>query len=326
MLFRQQFRRDLRAGRFTMDFALKPLLIPIPFAAWRALTWISEMLPKAEPALIAFERTIAGHLGHPAFSAFGKVSVTEAEVASWGRSWAIDRYTKAEQRIFEEALLGQKSPKLRQLGMGLAIAASRSISNPDLIKVRKRMSGFPSRFRASGEQLTAVVNWRRVQFRQLFRLCMEATLYWTILQLGDGASPTQKLVRRFIKQTAATAKFSTTAKWLEHHYDAETGPVEMIESLENALQGEESGQLAHAIIRALAFCLKGACEQGTVFERPDRLPLMRARAEFGQRRDSKPADFFKHVLESWILAQHVYWGQLAEDWQTLAHGEKPYFA
>lgn len=76
---------------------------------------------------------------------------------------------------------------------------------------------------------------------------MEATLYWTIWQLNDGASPTQRLVRRFIEQTATSSKFSTTARWLEHHYDAETGPVEMIESLENALQREESDQLALAI-------------------------------------------------------------------------------
>jgi hypothetical protein len=261
----------------------------------------------AEPALSAFEKAIANHLDHPAFSAFGKVSVTEAEAAKWGKAWAIDKYTTAEQRIFSDALLGPKSPTLRQLGMGTVIAASRSLSKPDLITVRKRMSGFPSRFRASGDQLIAVMNWRRVQFRQLFRLCMEATLYWTILQLGDGASPTQKLVTRFLKQTAATAKFSTTAKWLQHHYDAETGPVELIESLENALQEEEAHQLALAVVKTLAFCLKADCEQGTVIERPDRLPLKRARAEFEQRLDAKPADFVKHVLESWIFAQHVYW-------------------
>jgi hypothetical protein len=284
--------------------------------ALKSMGWLSPhpeepkvMLPAewAEPALAAFEKTIANYLGHPAFSAFGKVSVTEAEVTKWGKSWAIDRYTKAEQRIFGEALLGPKSPKLRQLGMGLVIAASRSSTDSDLIKVRKRMSGFPSRFRGSGEQLVAVMNWRRVQFRQLFRLCMEATLYWTILQLSDGASPTQKLVTKFLKQTASTAKFPTTAKWIEKHYDPETGPVELIESLENALQGEESNQLAIAIIRALAFCLKGDCEQGTVLERPDRLPLRRARAEFEQTLDVKPGDFVKHILESWIFAQHVYW-------------------
>jgi hypothetical protein len=261
----------------------------------------------AEPALTAFEKAMAKHLGHPAFNAFGKVSVTEAEVTGWGKSWAIDKFTKAEQRIFGETLLGPRSPKLRQLGMELVIAASRSLTNPDLTKTRKRMSGVPSRFRASGEQLTAVMNWRRVQFRQLFRLCMEATLYWTISELSYGASPTQKLVTKFIKQTAGTGKFSTTGKWLQHHYDAETGPVELIESLENALQTEESDQLALAIIRALAFCLKGDCEQGTVPERPDRLPLRRARAEFEQRLDVKSADFVKHVLESWIFAQHVYW-------------------
>jgi CheY-like chemotaxis protein len=41
MLFRQQFRRDLRDGRFTMDFAQ---------SASAALQRILEMLPKAKAA------------------------------------------------------------------------------------------------------------------------------------------------------------------------------------------------------------------------------------------------------------------------------------
>ena len=31
MLFRQQFRRDLRAGRFTMDFGILPSQVTAPF-------------------------------------------------------------------------------------------------------------------------------------------------------------------------------------------------------------------------------------------------------------------------------------------------------
>jgi hypothetical protein len=36
---------DLRVRRPAHQAGLKPILVPIPFAAWHALTWISEMFP-----------------------------------------------------------------------------------------------------------------------------------------------------------------------------------------------------------------------------------------------------------------------------------------
>jgi len=37
------------------------------------------------------------------------------------------------------------------------------------------------------------------------------------------------------------------------------------------------------------------------------LPLWRAREEAAVRKELPVEDFLRHVFESWILAQHVYW-------------------
>ena len=43
------------------------------------------------------------------------------------------------------------------------------------------------------------------------------------------------------------------------------------------------------------------------FERPDRLPLFRARREAAAREKGSIKEFVRHIFESWVLAQHVYW-------------------
>ncbi|MBN9597767.1 MAG: septum formation inhibitor-activating ATPase [Afipia sp.] len=260
-----------------------------------------------QPALSAFEKTIAADLDHPAFSKLGKVTVTKAEATKWGKAWAIEKYSKAEQKAFEEALLGARSPKARQLGMKLVIAASKSSHGADVGQVRRRMSGGPPRLKNSTEHQITIMNWRRVQVRQLFRFCLESMLFWAIAQLQDSAAPTSKLVSKFLKHTKISPSVRTTAKWLQKHYDPSTGPVELIEQLESAHQEERWEPLAVAITQALAFCMLTELEQGQVVERPDRLPISRARTECAQRFYMKPAEFMKHIFESWILAQHVYW-------------------
>lgn len=265
---------------------------------------VMEPASWANAALDALDKALGEHLNHDAFSSFGKVSVTENEVARWGKAWALEKYTKTEQRIFAEALFGSRSEKLRQLGMELAIAASPGSSN--VAAVRRRMAGPPSRLRVQDAQLATVANWRRVQCRQLFRLSLEAIFYWVTLQLGGGPLSSHRLVTRFMKQATGAKKFATTARWIEHHYEENSGPVELLQELESALQGNED-QFTPAIMRALAFCLMTRLQEGTVFERPDRLPLKRARTEFEQRLDTKPLEFARHVLENWVFAQHVYW-------------------
>jgi hypothetical protein len=109
-----------------------------------------------------------------------------------------------------------------------------------------------------------------------------------------------------MKQTTGARKLSTTAKWVGDYHDQDVGPVQLLEGLENSLQGDED-QFAPAIVRGLAICLMADFEQGTVLERSDRLPLNRARTEFEQRLDARPLDFIKYVFESWVFAQLVYW-------------------
>jgi Succinyl-CoA ligase like flavodoxin domain len=265
---------------------------------------VMEPAAWANSALDALDKAMGKDLDHDAFSSFGKVTVTEDEVSKWGKAWALEKCTKPEQRIFAEALFGSRSEKLRQLGVELVIAASAGSSN--VAAVRKRMAGPPSRLRVRDGQLATVANWRRVQCRQLFRLSLEAIFYWVTLQLGGGPLSSHRLVTRFMKQATGVRKFATTAKWIEHHHDKNPGPVELLQELQSALQGDED-RFAPTVMRALAFCLMTGLQEGAVFERPDRLPLKRVRTEFEQRLDTKPLEFMRHVLESWVFAQHVYW-------------------
>ncbi|MCK1333283.1 septum formation inhibitor-activating ATPase [Bradyrhizobium sp. CW9] len=265
---------------------------------------VMEPAAWANPALDALDRALGEDLKHDAFSSFGKVTVKEDEVFRWGKAWALEKYTKSEQRVFAEALFGSKSEQLRRLGMELAIAASPTSSS--VAAVRRRMAGPPSRLRGPDTKLATVANWRRVQCRQLFRLCLETVFFWVTLQLGNGPMSSQRLVSRFMKQAIGARKFATTAKWIGHHYDEGPGPVELLQQVESALQGDVA-HYAPAVMRGLAFCLMSDFQDGTVVERHDRLPLRRARMEFEQRLDTKPFEFMRHMLESWLFAQHAYW-------------------
>jgi hypothetical protein len=265
---------------------------------------VMEPAAWANSALDALDKAMGKHLDHDAFSSFGKVTVTETEVSKWGAAWALEKQTKVEQRIFAEALFGSRSEDLRRLGVELVIAASPTSS--DTAAVRRRMAGPPSRLKVRDGQAATVANWRRVQCRQLFRLSLETIFYWVTLQLGAGPLSSHGLVTRFMKQASGAKKFATAAKWIEHYYSENAGPVELLQELQTALQGDED-QLAPAVMRAIAFCLMTDVQQGTVFERSDRLPLVRARTEFEQRLDARPLEFMRYVLEKWIFAQHVYW-------------------
>ena len=75
--------------------------------------------------------------------------------------------------------------------------------------------------------------------------------------------------------------------------------------------------LASTIVDALSFCIAEAPEHGQLFERSDRLPLFRARREAEAWGKAPTKDFVRHVLESWVLAQHVYWS-VGRGWRTHA--------
>ncbi len=85
------------------------------------------------------------------------------------------------------------------------------------------------------------------------------------------------------------------------------GPTELMKEIEEAIAIPFSPDLPQTIIRAIAFCLAETPKQENHFERPDRLPLIRARREAIAREKGATKDFVRHVFESWVLAQHVYW-------------------
>jgi len=225
----------------------------------------------------------------------------------------MDRVTKAEKRFMAEVLVGSKAPKERQLGGALMPEAARySLGEEDILeeeaieRVRCAMSGRPTNLPSTPVRGSAKA-WWRVQVRQLFRLALESLLYWIILEIGKGPKPTEVLVTDFLGQCAALPERRTAAEWLEPSSAASTGPAEFMARIEDSLDDPAYKDLASGIATGLAFCIAEAPEQPEAFERADRFPLARARREAKAWSQASARDFVRHVLESWVLAQHVYW-------------------
>ncbi len=262
--------------------------------------------PAAAPALDAFEARIADRLNHPAFSQFGRVTITSAEVRRWSKAWALSSITKAEKDVMKEMLLGANAPLCRQLGGELMLAAAKHASTTDIDVLRAAMAGPPSSFKPATHLLNIWQAWRRLQVRQLFRLSLEAWLNWILTVLGLTPKTTNTLVNSFLDRIPGGVKHTTTSRWLAAVNPHKAGPTELMDEISGAL-GSSSSNLPRSIIRAIAFCLAQAPDKEEPFERDDRLPLSRARDETLVRQDGPPKDFVRHIFESWILAQHVYW-------------------
>ena len=159
------------------------------------------LIPTAvsHPALDAFEALITDRLDHPAFSQFGKVEVTAKEANDWSEGWALDQVTEAEKRVMTEMLLGSGASLLRRKGCALMLAAAAHAATTDVASVRRTMAGSPSNFVPPTNLDSAFEAWRRTQVRQLFRLSLEALLFWTILQIEDGPKSTAALVNAFLE-------------------------------------------------------------------------------------------------------------------------------
>jgi hypothetical protein len=140
-----------------------------------------------------------------------------------------------------------------------------------------------------------------------FRLALEALLYWIVQEIGKGPKPTEALVIDFLAQCKARPERRTAAEWLKSGRLAAAGPVEFMDRIADSLDDPAYGDLASNIATGLAFCIAEVPEQPEAFERADRLPLARARREAKAWSQASTRDFVRHVLESWVLAQHVYW-------------------
>lgn len=148
--------------------------------------------------------------------------------------------------------------------------------------------------------------WRTIQTRQVFRLALEAMLRWICLQLVDGPATTDTLAERFLAEAIeANPMPPSSAAWLLSLENSPDNPVDHLTELTSSLRSEEG--LAGAIAEALLFCLASAPEQADIRERADRLPLWRARQEFEPRSAEPPLVWISHLIEAWVIAQHLYW-------------------
>jgi hypothetical protein len=281
----------------------------------RTLGWVAPhrkhadvLIPTAAsgPALDAFEARITDRLDHAAFSQFGEVEVTASEALDWSEGWALDQVTEAEKCVMAEMLLGSGAPLTRRRGGALMRAAVAHAATADVAIVRQTMAGAPSNFVPPADLNGAFEAWRRIQVRQLFRLTLEALFYWTVLQIEEGPMSTEALVGAFVDQSGRPERGSA-CEWLDGFGVAGNGPIVLMDCIREALNEPSQTSLASTIAEGLSFSIAEAPEHGQIFERADRLPLFRARREAKAWGEAPTRSFVRHVLESWVLAQHVYW-------------------
>jgi hypothetical protein len=292
------------------------LTAPITYGpSLKTLGWLTQhredreiLIPTAAAsrALEAFEDRIKRHLNHPAFSRFGSVTVTQREVRRWAKAWALDAVTRDEMQVMADMLLGSGAPQARRQGCELMLAAVTYAKTADVARIRRTMAGPPSNFRPPTDLATAFEAWRRIQVRQLFRLCLESLLYWTMWQLTSGPRSTNSLVKAFLHQVSRRQS-RTAREWLNTAENTAIGPTGLMDQISKAFELQSQTSLARAIADGVSFTLEEAPERGQPFERSDRLPLFRARQEAEAWSSYPTRDFLRHILESWVLAQHVYW-------------------
>jgi hypothetical protein len=127
------------------------------------------------------------------------------------------------------------------------------------------------------------------------------------LEIDKGPKPIEILVTDFVIQCTTRPERRTAAEWLKPGRLAAAGPADLIAQIEDSLDDPAHQGLVSSIAESLVFCIAKAPEQPEAFERADGLPLARARREAKAWGQASTRDFVCHVLESWVLAQHVYW-------------------
>jgi hypothetical protein len=262
--------------------------------------------PYAAPALDAFESRIKNALDHDAFSKLGTVVVTRKEAERWGKRWALDDITDGEAAVMQELLLGVDGHASRRAAARLILAAAKRVKSSEEEDLRPPLAGRPSKFTPPAELADVRDAWRRVQVRQVFRLALEAMLHWTIMKLADRPLSSEALIAELSAEVPSIKKARTAAAWL-HAMCTDDGPTALIDDLVAALDEGDSAVIATSIARGLAFSLAEDPGPEAKEQRADRLPLFRARREADALGNSPASAFVRHVLESWVLAQHAYW-------------------
>lgn len=274
--------------------------------------------PAVASALDALETRIAPALYHEAFNEFGAVTVAADEACQWGDLWALDAVTDTEAEVMTELLIGTGAPVSRRLCGELMLAAAHNLRTtaagqgwkdtdrtpPDTGAVRAAMTGPPSEFEPPHRLLSVRNKWRLLQVRQLFRLSLEAFFFWTMRELDGRRRSIDSLVREFLHRVPHPSAPVTARAWIRS-LTSSLGPTELMKRIEQALEDPGTGDLPYLIACGLAASLTE--ETPDLNQQSDRLPLRRAQEEETARSESTVHDFVRHVLESWVLAQHTYW-------------------
>ena len=261
--------------------------------------------PTAAPALDAFETQIAAALDHEVFNEFGAVAVAKEDARQWGDLWPIDEVTDTEAKVMADLLFRSAAPVSRQLGGKLMLAAADHLNTTAAGRVRAAMTGPPSEFKPPDYLLDIRNKWRLLQVRQLFRLSLEAFFFWTMRELDGPKQSIDSLVNDFLDRVPRAPGAVNAGAWLHSLISPLDGPTELTARIERALDEPGAGDLPRSVALGLAFSL--AEETPDREQQYDRLPLSRAQKEATARSASGVHDFMRHVLESWVLAQHAYW-------------------
>ena len=261
--------------------------------------------PSLEAALDSFEECLGDDLRCDVFQKFGEVSVARSQVQEWGEKWRMDTLTEEGRKAAWSRVRSGARGDTRAQGLDLVRFAATHHSNTenDAHETRRIMSNthtidFPTSLRPYAE------DWRQMQVRQVFRLALEGLLYWALGQLENGPLTTEKIANRFLEEAGLEDSATPAKEWLSE-VEFDTDPIQQLDALSEALAGEAS--FAETAISALCFCIHEAPAKAEVFERNDRLPIVRAVENWRAWSDRDASGFVSNIFEGWIFAQHTYW-------------------
>ena len=264
-----------------------------------------EEYPALDAALDAFEAILGEHINHPAFSAFGKVTVELDEVREWGSLWKLDELTEIGKNAAWRRITAGDGLVTRSKGLQLIQFATQLLPDDELKanEVRRTMATvdgivFPE------ELVPFARRWRRMQIRQVFRLALDGLLYWCQGELLNGPLTTRQLAARLLDEAAYDWDREDCEQWLADFLISHD-PVEHLDKLSESLRSTED--FTRAFVGAMRFCMAEAPEEAQAFERSDRLPLAKAVCEWRQWCRLAPIELISNIIEGWIFAQHTYW-------------------
>jgi hypothetical protein len=159
----------------------------------------------ADAALNSLDSLLGDQRNHSAFTKFGKVTVTQADLKLWGELWDIEKITNAECEHIATTLGGKEAPVKRQHGIRLLKTAIERIGVPGDSAVRKAMCDC-GEAHDNSQLLESTAVWRGIQARQLFRLTLEALLYWATVEVSDRPSTVERMASRFLDGTPSESK------------------------------------------------------------------------------------------------------------------------